>query len=460
MAKIMGFIKANLLIVISIALIVILLPVGWFFSSGWNASIKQATEESYNAEKRKLTGASNVDYSLPAVLAGEGQLSESRAPNKIVTEFYKEQKAQREAQVAEVLERGTAFNRGDHGVLIGGLLPEASDDGELRRLGRELAELIAGTDDSPSYSARLLRRLNGGDAPAPAALASSLNQYEQQQLDAYRASSPDGNVSESQQEQLRRDLISRRLGEYAGRAESLAFYCPLGAIQTEQAEPGYSHIPSTPPPRNQITSAEVFRWTWDAWVVSDVLSAVARANTDSAGVSLSVPDAPVKHVERLRLLDPGLDAPAGASASDFQDDDFGSFPSDRGGRSSRPIQGSAGGDPAVGAPPASFTGRSGGGAGSPFDIRYVEMTVVASSKGLPRLIDALGKTNYMTVIDMDLSPVDVWGQLQRGYYYGDEHVVRATLTIETVWLRSWTTPLMPASVKSSLGISGGAEFDG
>lgn len=457
MAKIMGFIKANLLIVISVALIVILLPVGWFFSSGWNASIKEATEESYNSEKRKLTGASNVDYSLPAVLAGEGQLSETRAPNKIVTEFYKEQKAQREAQVAEVLERGTAFNRGDHGALVPGLLPEARDDSELRRQGRELAELIAGTDEAPSYYARLLRRLNGGDAPDPAALASSLNQYENQQVDSYKASSPDGNVSPAQQEELKRDLIARRLGEYAGRAESLAFYCPLSAIQMADPEPGYSQIPSSPPPRNMITSAEVYRWTWDSWVVTDVLSAVALANTDGAGVSLAIPDAPVKHVERLRLLDPML---AENTITIDTGDDFGSFPSDRGGRGNRPTMGTTGGTNTVsipGAPPASFTGRSGGTGNSAFDIRYAELTVIASSEDLPKLIDALGRTNYMTVIDLDLSPVDVWGQLQNGYYYGDDHVVRATLTIETVWLRSWTSPLMPGSVKQSLGIQSGSE---
>lgn len=457
MTKILDFIKANLLVVISVALIVILIPVGWFFSSGWNASIKQSTEEAYNAEKRKLTGASNVDYSLPAVLSGEGQLSESRPPNKIVTDFYKEQKAQRETQVAEVLERGTAFNRGDHDAIVDGLLPEARDDSELRRLGRELAELIAGTDDAPSYYARLLRRLNGGDAPDPVALASSLNQYEQQQLDTYKASSADGNVSAAQQEQLERDLISRRLGEYAGRAESLAFYCPLSAIHSEQAEPGYSQIPSSPPPRNLITSSEVYRWTWDAWVVSDVLSAVALANTDSSGVSLSVPKAPIKHVELIRVNDPML---AENTITIDMSDDFGSS-----GRGSRGSRGSSsvtmgGGDPEPGAPPASFTGRTGGVSGAPYDIRYVELTVVASSKGLPRLIDALGKTNYMTVIDLDLSRVDVWDQLQRGYYYGDEHVVRARLTVETVWLRSWTSPLMPASVKRSLGVAGGSDSDG
>jgi hypothetical protein len=46
----------------------------------------------------------------------------------------------------------------------------------------------------------------------------------------------------------------------------------------------------------------------------------------------------------------------------------------------------------------------------------------------------------------------VKGDLERGYYYGPEHVVRATITIESVWLRNWVGPLMPASVKRSLGV--------
>ena len=57
------------------------------------------------------------------------------------------------------------------------------------------------------------------------------------------------------------------------------------------------------------------------------------------------------------------------------------------------------------------------------------------------------------MLQVQLSDVDAKGDLERGYYYGNEHVVRATITLETVWLRQWTAPVMPSSVKKALSIA-------
>ncbi len=440
---ILQWIKANILIVISSALIVILLPVGWFFSSGWNNSIETAATDAFNKEKNSLRKASSIEYSLPAVLSGEEGLSESRAPNSIVTKFYQERKDERDIQVAEVIERGTQFNIENHKVLVEGLLPEAESDSELRSRGFRLGELIAGTDEAPSVYTRLLRKLNAGDAPDPETLQATLEQFKQQQEDNYAATSSDGNVSVEQAALLDQALIKRRLDEYAGRAESIAFYCPISAIQTESPEAGYSHVPAVPPGYDPINPSAVYTWTWDYWVISDVLRGITAANTDASGVSLAVPDAPVKHVEKIRVKE------FGAAIAQATDDDYGSS-SRSGGRDSRSSSSSP--DPTESTVTKSYTGRTGGVMGSLYDIRYVDLTVIVSSKDLPTFFDALGKTNYMTVIDADLTQVDVWDALANGFYYGEDHLVRAQLTIETVWLRSWTKDLMPEPIRTSLGV--------
>ena len=188
----------------------------------------------------------------------------------------------------------------------------------------------------------------------------------------------------------------------------------------------------------------MYTWVWDWWVISDVLRAVSLANTDDAGVALAVPDAPVKRVEfvgvdELALAGPQTADPAAPST----------------GRSTRGGRGTPQPDPAQAARasgPATFTARSGGRAGSPYDIRYVDLTIVAASDDLPRFIDALGKTNYMTVVDLDLEHLDPIAALQAGYFYGDDHVVRAAMRIETVWLRAWTADYMPDEVKEPLGV--------
>ena len=439
MNKIIGWIKGNLLIVISIVLIVLLLPAGWYFSNGWNKSIKEKATDAYNTEKRQLESKSRVTYALPAVLEGEETITDTRAPNPAVTSFFENQKDERKKQVLEVVERGVALNRRDHDSLVPGLLPKAADERSLRRLGLEMAEQIAGPRDEPQLSvySRLLRRLNADRPTDPETLGVTLVEHKQHEQERFEASNPDGRMTDAQTDQLENGLVAKRLGEYKGRAEALTFYCSTDAIYTAPTEP-FSVVPATPPPPSMITEAGVFNWLWDYWVISDVLEAVSSANTNASSGAMSIPIAPVKRVERVRVSKMPV-APAGNP----DDDQFGGRPV------ARPAS-TGSQDGPVAAP--SYTGHTGGVAGASYDIRTVELRIVASSKDLPRFFDALAKTNYMTVTDVDLYEVDVWADLKEGYFYGSDHVVRAVLTIETVWLRSWTKDFMPDAVRAALGV--------
>ncbi len=465
MSNIIGWIKGHLLVVISVVMIVLFLPAGFYFSNGLNSAVKEKANDAYSSKDRELKGKSKVSYSLPAVLEGEEVLSESRVPNKVVTEFYKQQKADRAAQVDEVIERGVALNKRDHGHLVDGLLPKPADDRVLRRLGLEMAEQIAGTMDEPQQSVyvRLLRRLNA-DAPIePGVLSASLSDFRDRTRDGLAAGSADDKLTAVQEAELEQMLISKRLGEYKGRAEELTFYCTTDAIFGGGGE--YSFVPDQAPSPSTISAAKAFAWLWDYWVITDVLEAVANTNTNAASGAISIPNAPVKRVDSIRVSKLGFikdDQKSGSSNSSSSpddsvvvwrgnpqtgyDDDDGY--DDRGGSQNDPVAAVASGSETG----ETYTGHSGGVAGSSYDIRMVELSVVVNSKQLPKLFDALGKTNYMTVTDVDLREVDVWRDLRQGYFYGSEHVVRAVLQIETVWLRSWTTDFMPDEVRTALGV--------
>tara|TARA_E500000318_G_scaffold1676_8_gene2310 strand:- start:4847 stop:6211 length:1365 start_codon:yes stop_codon:yes gene_type:complete len=443
--KVLGFIKGNLIIVISIVLILALLPVGYVFSSKWNASVSEKVKGAYDSEKRSLTSSGKVNYALPAVLEGEQDISESRAPNDAVTAFYEEAKQARIAQVEDVVERGTSFNQGDHVEIVPGLLPKAPNARERQRLGRTMSEAIAGTPDTPSIYQRKLRRINAGAPPSVPALATMLDQYKNQLEQEYRSANAQGQVSQEQQSEIQEKLTARRLNEYISRAKSLTFYCSPRAFVngsvtgeiTTVGNDGFSIVPATNWPPSQVTESVAFTWLWDFWVISDILDAAAKANMNAASGAMPVPDAPVKRVELIRVS--ALDVASGASGTD--DDVSGrGFP--RGNSSDDPISTTQG----------SFTGREGGTANSPFDLRQVEVTAVVASKDLPKFLDSFSKVNFMTVTDVDLEEVDVWADLEQGFYYGTDHVVRARVKVETVWLRSWTTPIMPDPVKEALGI--------
>lgn len=454
MSKIIGFIKGNLVIVVSIVLILAFLPAGYIFSNKWNKSVHEEANAAYTKEKRTLTSRGSINYSLPAVLEGEEDLSESRAPNNAVTQFYLAGKAEREQQVKEVVDRGTAFNRDDHAELVPGILPKAADDRTLVRLAREMAEAIAGTNANPSVYQRKLQRLNAGSPPDPESLAGTLTEYKSREQLRYEGSNADGKMTSLQSEQLGKDLVSRRLGEYIGRSKSLTFYCSPesfinGAGRTVSGNPRtsprgskneFSVIPAQVPPLSTIDEALVFNWLWDYWIVSDVLDAAALANSNPQTGAMAVPDAAVKRVEQIRIskldLTKAVEELSDDSGRSGRGGGFGNDPTDKGKDGAK----------------ATFTGRIGGQPNSAYDIRTVEIVVVGSSQDLPRYIDAIGKTNYMTVTDFDLDEVDVWGDLEQGFYYGDDHVVRATITVESVWLRSWLVPLMPDQIKLALGI--------
>lgn len=477
MKGVLDWVKRNLIIVITVVLILIFLPVGWVFSSKWNTSVQAAASQAYTTTRSDLQRAGSVSYALPAVLEGEQSISESRAPNRAVTRFFAEQRDVRLEQVAEVVERGTAFNQRDHSELVPGLLPRAASNNSLRLLGLEMAERIAGTRDSegnvlrPSVYDTLLRRLNAGGPPDEAELGSVLSEFVTRQTEQFTSGSTDGRLTAAQNEQIGADLVRRRLQEYAGRARSLNFYATTQAVglpaagrapvgqpsgfQQGSFQPGagtgsgWSVIPATPPSPGTITEADAFVWLWDYWVISDVLEAVALANTDPVSGAMTVPEAPVKRVESLRVS--AVPVAAGAAAASTDDSGFGGMGSDDrdygGGGSQATFGGPSGaGSAAPGAP--THTARA---SDASYDVRTVEMTVIANSQELPRLFEALGRINYMTVVGVDLESIDTWAHLDQGYFYGEDHVVRATIRVETVWLRSWTLPLMPDRVRQGVG---------
>lgn len=445
MNKVLDFIKGNLIVVISVVLILALLPVGYVFSNKWNTKVRDSVKTAYDSEKRTLTSSGSVNYAVPAVLSGEQDISESRAPNTAVTEFYMQAKAAREQQVQEVVERGTAFNRGDHVELVPGLLPDAGDARTRALLGRTMSEAIVGSEQSPSVYQRKLKRLNAGSPPDAETTRQILEQAKAQLEQDFKSANADGNLTEEQKKRLDEAMTARRLSEYIERSRSLTFYATSNAFvngsptgeATTVGRDGYSIIPATNWPPSQITETVAFTWLWDYWVISDILDAAALANSNAASGAMSIPEAPVKRIDLIRVSSFEVAAPSGAA----EEDDFGG----RGGRF-------GGQDDAVSVPVANFTGREGGKANSAFDIRTAEVVAVVSSKDLPKFIDAIGKVNFMTVTDMDLQRVDVWDELANGYYYGQDHVVRVSLKIETVWLRSWMSPLMPDPVKQTLGI--------
>lgn len=63
MNAILSWAKSNLVIVILMAVAIVALPVGWFFSSGMNKNLRESRTNQVQGAKSQLDNVSQVEYS-------------------------------------------------------------------------------------------------------------------------------------------------------------------------------------------------------------------------------------------------------------------------------------------------------------------------------------------------------------------------------------------------------------
>ena len=448
MKGILGWIKSHLIMVVSTVVIVVSIPLGWMFSSKWNADIRAKQEQRVSQAYNKVKNA-KVTYVIPSLLPGEQAVSETRAPNRYVTEFYAEQRKEREAQAAEVVTTVIAFNKNGHTLLAPELLPVPSNRQQATRLKYEFLDRMAGdpVTGATTIYRDLLRSIGAGEAPDPVKLATTIQDLQTREMERMIAESGAGSISPEEQEQLRKLLADRRLAEAQRRARDVSVFMTMAAFDSQAFGPTSAQIPPVDQRARPATVApslaEAFSWNFDYWVVSDLLRAIDKANTDAGGTRANVENALVKRVERIGVE--ALPLTTEEAAQEF--DSFGQAIDTETFEAS-----SEGTDPSV-----SVTGRK---SNAEYDVIKARMTLVVDAERLPRLFKAFSETNLITVLDMDVREVDLWADLRQGYYYGKAPVVRVDLELETVWHRDWTVPMMPQSVKSALGVVESETSDG
>jgi hypothetical protein len=424
--SIMDWVKANLAIVILSVVILLVLPAAFFGSHYWNNRIKTKREADANKAMSDLKSLA-ISYTLPLPIPGTTPVTSSlEVPNAAATTFYRENRKQVEDQVAQVADVAKAINQADHKLLVDGLFvmppaaPEAATGGTgapaatgapgasggtgtpgatsvdpLKTL--ELEEILVGKADKPSVYQQLLDGIHAGGPADPIKMAEVVRDLDLQAHEAVKAQSNRTQLTPEEQKDLTTKLVAARIGECERQGSKVSIYATIDVLQG---------IPRTMPAETP-DPLTCYEWQYDYWLFSDLLKAIDSANAPGGqhkGVSQSV----VKRIESITL------------------------------------------DPATAPAPPSVTGRKPTGDTKLFDVRGATLNVVASSSRLPELIDAISRTNFMTVVGVDLAQVNPWSDLDLGYYYGSENVVRATIRVESVWLRSWTEPLMPQAFRDAL----------
>lgn len=454
MKNVLAWIKANLLIVVFSALIILTLPAAFVGSSMWSQSIH--TKRADEAQKAlKSIDDAKMAYQIPAVMPGGQEVSEKRFPNTELNALVaKERKklmdaAKTVAQQAEDFNRGVgalaeAVGRQPHKPLVEGLFPKPADGQSATALTTQFVDKLVDRKDKPSVYAKLLRDvLNAGEPVDPARLGQQLSTTRSTEIQKLLGNSGNDRLSPEQQKVLDERLLEVRRQAYLSRAGEISVYANMSMFPIEGSA-GVSGsvipkaIPATPP---GISLA--FQWQMDYWLIRDLLAAVRIANSSTGGGLARLNDSVVKRIDKIEIeqpfavhtgsADPNDPAAAAASTPATTVDQLtGLVPTDLN---------------------LSVTGRKSSPQNPLYDVRRASMTMVVSTARLRELFNAFAKANFMTVVDMDLFEVDVAADLDQGYFYGNESVVRAKIVVETVWLRGWTEGQFPPGVRKQLGLA-------
>ncbi|MCC6678669.1 MAG: hypothetical protein IT436_16165 [Phycisphaerales bacterium] len=459
MKKIWGWVKDHWVPVVCCALIVIALPLAFFFSQRWGSAVHSKQEKAAGDLLTKLTSASKVNYAVPSVVPGVPALEQTAEPNEQRTAFFKAQKDAIVGAASGVLSSAEKFNRRNHTLIMEDIFPDPERGQDIDSLTLDFAERIVGRVSPtgvvvrPSVYQKLFDSINAGPPADPVRLATMLEDRRLREIEKIKGPDTGRTLTKEEEAQLAKALVDARLAEYQRRARELSVYASMDSLpSTADAREG-SWVPRTMP-TSPPKVWECFAWQFDYWVIDDLLAAVGRANTGPDGRLTDVERSVVKRVEKIKLDDAGFYEKEGITQAR------------RGGGDEEPAAAEVVASETDEVKPdfkESLTGRTAAPvnkANGVYDIRRAEMTVIVSSARLPQLLSAISSTNFMTVLDCDMTEVSVWGDLAQGYYYGNEHVTRATLTIETVWLRSLTKPLMPHDVRVQLNIADEQKSEG
>ena len=413
MKKVLAWAKKNLISVISMFVALIALPAMFIFGLSMSNKTNKAVEQEVGKHITDLARV-KVEYAMEPLLPGAERFAASMPPNAATNARMKELLQRSASQIADVQKVVVEFNQAGHTPLLEGLFPDPGDPISAPEKLYTMARTWVA-----SYEP-LLRSVNAGTAPEPETVLRRLDDLRLREEETRRGGRTDAVLGAQDIQEIRDRLAEERMQIYLSRAASIRFYADTSIFVgvtpwTEAVAP---------------TIDLAWEWQWMHWVHQDVVRALAHANEGFSALT-----GVVKRVESIQVDPMNFSRPAGSQGSD---DPTAEAPRDFG---------------------ATLTGRIAAPAApnALYDIRYANIVVLVDAARVFELINAFSETNLMTVIDLDLASVDdLATHMRNGFVYtrGGERIMRATLRVETLWLRSWTTPLMPPSVQSALGVPG------
>ncbi len=462
MKNALAWIKSNLVTVLSAVLILASIGViAWAVSHG-GASAQEASAEVSKMVKT-LDGYGNVSVPFPpADVDAPPEDITGVTINPATLKHLGEVYGKMSSEYTETFKPFLRVNSEGHYLLVPGVLPTT----EANHLRHEARTAYRGAFEQMfepyEESQPDAPRLNAAGPLNPEELQQELARVEE----GYRPSTYNntggsgGNLSESDRKAIQGQKAERAEEMLIERARQYHLYADTNILS-----PGF---PFQVEGWSLATGLPLFKQIWEGhlelWVQQDIVRAIGIANQVDQP-DRSVIEAPVKRLISIDVIPGyvGLDTMGGmgVAGSDKASARGGGAGVYAGGGAS--FAGGAAGAAATavmstGSPDAPLsvdynTGPSARTSNVIYDVKHARMVAIVDYQQLPKLFDAISEVNFMTVLDCQIKDVDEYEALLEGYVYGSGDAVRVDMLIETIWLREWTSQLMPDNVKTQLGIA-------
>jgi hypothetical protein len=440
--QILAWMRGNIvLVVLMIACIgaIVGLPM---FAASWSEEVQQ------NLSNRAQKFSELDKLSKSRVSPPNGGAAKQVVINRDLVDQYREIANVMRDDAQRVVEQAKQHNQKEYVTLFPELFGEEVTRSQLETVPQQLYVQLQAKYRS------LLRTLDAGTPPDVESLVQTLEEARVRFMENKLSKPRDASLTKEQHKQLEHFLTDRRMNILRSRAENCGLYLDeetLGIPEFEEQQ--------------RPNVGTLFTWQWRYWAVADTLAAIESMNGGQSELT-----APVKQITQIQVL--GLPEIGGDNKPDRSEPvpemNDKPRPPKRGGGAM-----GMGGDTSVNPPTkskpdkpkkgrdrgnsfkegtgsvASFTNREDS---TLFDTLQVRLGMVVSTSRIPTILDAFAQHNFVTVIDIDLQPVNKFLSLEEGFDYGAEPVSQLTVVLETVWLRSWTVELMPQSVREALGI--------
>ena len=444
MKPVLNFIKSNPILIASV-LLFIGATVWLVLILGQGGKFKKELS-SRGGLTGQLEQYKSVAVTLPPVTPDGAAETKTVAINvkgiQALDEVYK----QMQKEYAAIFKVAADYNRGTYTPIEDGLFPTPTNNAKVfyaKKIYRDTFRRLL-LPFSPDVKQE--PRLHAGMPPSAKELDARLTQARADFVGGFATAKGEADLAEQDRERLRKLLQETLIGALKERATSLHIYADTDPASKEFpfVIDGWSDPKlDTRPSIEAVWESQMKLWYIQSlsWLLMDlnrvhdpqanILNRPIKrlyamdvvpgyVGVNSKGGLNAKTRAQLLEAKDNGVLDPKKPASMGSPDARLPDD-FGISPT---GRRSNPI----------------------------YDVRHARLHVVVDWERYPELLHKLNDSNFFTVISAQITDVDEYAHLREGFLYGRGDMIEVEMVIESIWLRDWTTQLMPDGVKTALAV--------